>query len=136
MRDELARRYARVLRRQEERGVSPSTTSELSALEVAMDAEAHLEYAPGEPAEADAELVFEKAIADGRVVAFKYRDAEGVPSYRVVSPYELRNTLDLHVGVVVVAYDHGREGVRQFRLDRIEGSPWYVEAEDYVAPAE
>lgn len=75
------------------------------------------------------------AIAQRLVIQFKYRDREGVPSYRVLSPYEVR-TAHLAGGAYVVGYDHGREGIRQLRLSRIEGLVTITDIEPYRPPTE
>lgn len=78
------------------------------------------------------------AIAYQQPVLFKYRDAEGVTSYRVASPHRLTRTSaqNGHNGggrpfTVLEAYDHGREDFRHFRLSRIEGDVQTTDAVSY-----
>lgn len=86
----------------------------------------------------------ERAVGAERVIEFSYRggaairrevtpgDAyRSVPSYRVLSPYEVYE--DRLGEPLVRGYDHTREGIRSFRLDRIEGEVIGSE-EAYVFP--
>jgi predicted DNA-binding transcriptional regulator YafY len=36
----------------------------------------------------------------------------------------------------LVAYDHGRDAIRHFRIERIEGDVTYTDAEEYRQPEE
>lgn len=66
------------------------------------------------------------------VVTFKYRDAEDETSYRMFSPWQVRETAGRFLSAV--GYDHGRDGVRHFRIARIEGAvhPVPPEVEEYI----
>lgn len=84
------------------------------------------------------EAALRSAIARQAVVTFKYRDAEGQSSYRVVSPYEIehKRTRDLPGTnyYSLVAWDHGREAPRHFRIERIEGPVTCTSVEAYREP--
>lgn len=72
---------------------------------------------PYAPEQVTVEDVIEGAINDHEVVEFCYEDRDGIQSLRLVSPYDLtdaRNGARLLVG-----YDHDRDGIRQFRVERI-----------------
>jgi predicted DNA-binding transcriptional regulator YafY len=83
------------------------------------------------------------AIEERRVVTFKYRDRDGETSWRVVSPYELEEkightvrSLEPHVErfLSLQGYDHGREGLRHFRVERIEGAVTVTNVAEYREP--
>ncbi len=76
------------------------------------------------------EFVIDKAIDEEQVIGFHYTDAWGDPSVRIVSPYELAHTVP---GLRVLGYDHGRDALRQFALDRIENLT-VLDALDYKQP--
>lgn len=80
--------------------------------------EALLEAEPNLPGRDDTVESFIRRMIDANLtVEFDYTDAKGEESTRRVSPYELRPNGH---GPNLVGYDHGREAIRQFRLDRIE----------------
>lgn len=58
---------------------------------------------------------------------FDYTDAEGKESLRTISPYRIDGVDYL---TSVIGWDHDREGIRQFRIARIDGvvtPTWAVE---------
>lgn len=88
----------------------------------------------------DPEVMLAVACDERRVITFKYRDREGQSSYRVVSPYEIEEKWSAaHVPrsdsfLSLVAWDHGREGIRHFRVERIEGPVTTTRVEPYRQP--
>lgn len=91
----------------------------------------------------DNEVRLRLAIEAELPVTFKYRDREGASSYRVVSPYELgvkygQNgaTAWCDKFISLVAWDHGREAPRHFRVERIEGPVLPSNVESYRPPQE
>jgi predicted DNA-binding transcriptional regulator YafY len=73
-----------------------------------------------------------RAIAGEIAVTFDYEDREGNVTPRTVSPYAVYQGGGAEL---VRAYDHDRDALRSFRLDRIAGT---VEAAagDYVYPVD
>ncbi|MCA1722951.1 MAG: YafY family transcriptional regulator [Thermomicrobia bacterium] len=80
-------------------------------------------FAPGDPAEHETLLHLRRAILDRRTMRFRYTaripSEPEPPVYREVDPYAL-----IHVGGTwhLTGYDHLRQDLRTFRLDRIEGT--------------
>lgn len=59
-----------------------------------------------------------RAISNERAVYFWYtKEGEPMSEDRLLSPYELKK---VHNGVVMLGWDHVREDIRSFRLDRID----------------
>ncbi|MGH3441798.1 MAG: helix-turn-helix transcriptional regulator [Nitriliruptorales bacterium] len=80
--------------------------------------------APVPPAQIDLGLAAEGEVADAlverRIVAFGYRDADGVESVRTLDPYGL---VQRRGNWYLVGRDHSRDDIRAFRLDRIVSGP-------------
>ncbi len=78
-------------------------------------------FAPGDPAEHETLLHLRRAILDRTTVRFRYTaripSEPEPPAYREIDPYAL-----IHVSGAwhVTGYDHLRQSIRNFRLDRIE----------------
>jgi predicted DNA-binding transcriptional regulator YafY len=70
----------------------------------------------GEPPAGEVALLLAEAIRRGRRVSFAYRSFEGEKTKRMLSPYGLV----VHSGRWYLAgYDHRREALRTFRVDRV-----------------
>lgn len=82
------------------------------------------------PLPEDPEIALTVACDERRVVTFKYRDRDGETSWRVVSPYELRIINGIG-SLSLQCYDHGREGLRHFRVERIEGAVTVTNVAEY-----
>jgi predicted DNA-binding transcriptional regulator YafY len=67
-------------------------------------------------------------------VAFDYTDREGNVTERTVSPYELYRAAN--GDELLRAYDHDRDAIRSFRLDKVEGIRHVGAAAVYVQPVE
>lgn len=125
----LARTTQRPMRARHEARLA-ELEGKLAGIELAMS------YAPGRPTveeEVDAALGALAQMRAGRTAAqFLYRDAEGLSEERHVSFYERRTCQNGEE--VVVGFDHIREGIRMFRLDRIEAydDGHFVEGSPYT----
>lgn len=73
---------------------------------------------PYAPSQVTTEDDLDGAILREEVVEFVYRDREGVQSLRQVSPYDLTDAAN--GARLLVGYDHDRDGIRQFRIERID----------------
>lgn len=102
------------------------------------DAEERLDGAAGRGVERQPthEISFAGAARRQEVVGFKYRDAAGELSYRVFSPWEVEygeaHPVTPHISVL--GWDHGREGIRRFRIARLLSRPVLVPSERYREP--
>ena len=81
----------------------------------------------GEPAVAGVLRAVEQALADERVLAIRYRSRDGHVSRRRVEPVLLAHTEQRWY---LVAWCRDRDGMRWFRLDRVERAD--LTAESYV----
>jgi predicted DNA-binding transcriptional regulator YafY len=73
----------------------------------------------GEPPSGETSLLLAEAVRRRRRVHVSYRSFAGEESERELSPYGLV----VHAGLwYLAAFDHGREAVRTFRVDRIGGA--------------
>jgi predicted DNA-binding transcriptional regulator YafY len=73
----------------------------------------------GEPPAGETVLLLAEAIRRGKRVRLTYRTFEGERTRRELSPYGLV----VHAGRwYLAAHDHGRSGLRTFRVDRIRGA--------------
>lgn len=93
---------------------------------------------PDEIISADTNLtLLEKAIENETPISFRYwkNDPAGeTPARRVVSPYELKGGREEKM--LLVCWDHGRDSVRFFDIDRIGGVRSEEGVEDFVFPVE
>jgi len=75
--------------------------------------------AAGEPPSGERSLLLAEAIRRRRRIQISYRSFGGEQSERVLSPYGLV----VHAGLwYLAAFDHGRDAIRTFRVDRIGGA--------------
>jgi predicted DNA-binding transcriptional regulator YafY len=75
--------------------------------------------AEGEPPSGETSLLLAEAVRRRRRVHISYRSFGGEESERDLSPYGLV----VHAGLwYLAAFDHGRDAVRTFRVDRIGGA--------------
>ena len=98
---------------------------------------------PDEIISADTNLtLLEKAIENETPISFRYWKDEDLtkrplgvePARRVVSPYELKGGREEKM--LLVCWDHGRDSVRFFDIDRIGGVRSEEGVEDFVFPVE
>ena len=74
-----------------------------------------------------------RAIEGECALTFEYEDGSGNITDRIVSPYEVYQGGGAEL---VRGFDHDRDALRSFRLDRIAGTPELAVATDYVYPVE
>lgn len=82
------------------------------------------------PSVLDDEVFLGMAIERQLPIRFAYTDRDGSVSDRLVSPYEVIEPVDTPL---VFGWDHGREGLRQFHVTRID-APSFELVEPFVAP--
>jgi predicted DNA-binding transcriptional regulator YafY len=123
--DDEARYLERRLRRCEEarRAIIEARLDAIEGRLAGLEREAS--YAPEQP---DDRELLRQAIEDERVVKFSYHGRDAV-TLRTLSPYVLRESQS--GDELLMGYDHDRDALRQFQLDRIAGI--HPVDEDFVA---
>jgi predicted DNA-binding transcriptional regulator YafY len=114
-------------------------TAEKSAIELERIDEALAALNPGRPVQYAPERELPRdavlsAIEAERPIAFDYPSGDGLVERRFLSPYQVQESAT--GAESVVGWDHNREAIRQFRLDRIGSGGVIVEplALDYRRP--